>query len=175
MVCKTGGAAALRLLAVAVEAFCGPPIFRPFRGSFLAVSTPRPLFVFRPFRGPFSAVSTPRPLFGCIDLHLLAPEIEAGFDFEVETSCGCRWLSNVLVFQLNVAVPVPENAAAKDFLGFRAASETFYLITSSFSSQLRPKKPSFVFFNLLLLPSHSWLLDRLCCLLCWTRKRCKIC
>ena len=83
MVCKTGGVAALRLLAVAVEAFCGPPIFRPFRGSLSAGSTPSSLFVFRPFRGPFSAVSTPRPFFGCIDLHLLALEIEAGFDVEV--------------------------------------------------------------------------------------------
>ena len=62
------------------------------------------------------------------------------------------------MFQLNVAVPVPENAAAKDFVAFRAASETFYLIASYFSSQLKTKKPSFVFFNLLFLLSHGWLL-----------------
>ena len=60
-----------------------------------------------------------------------------------------------------MAVPVPEDAAAKDFLAFRVASETFHLITSYFSSQLRPKKPSFVFFNLFFLPSHSRLLVRL--------------
>ena len=69
MVCKTGGAAALRVLALGFEAFGGAPVFRSSRG-------------------PFSAVSTPAFIFGCFGLHLVAPEIEAAFVFGVAASAA---------------------------------------------------------------------------------------